>query len=127
MTTARTQVMALLVSAVALASCQHAAVREAGFAGQQPRMDVRLTADSAAAADVPQVIAAAKAFFRPSEEYWPEPSTVVERESYWWVQFPRNDKLIVQGGTEWIAGSIPNVACIRVEKADLSCSVVPNR
>jgi hypothetical protein len=64
---------------------------------------------------------------KPTESYWPEPSSVTEYDDFWWVKFKEKPTLVIQEEKPVVKVSVPGVVCIRVEKAELSCSLVPAR
>jgi len=108
--------------ALALASCNSEPPSQPDVYGTQPQTTISLLEGSTAAEDVPKVVAAAKAFWKPTDDYWPEPSSVTERETFWWVKFKEKETVTVRNGRQVIKTSVPGVQCIQVEKRDWSCS-----
>jgi len=112
----------LLLCAVAIASCNSETPSPPKVYGSQPETTISLLENSTAAQDVPKVIAAAKAFWKPTDDYWPEPSSVTERETFWWVKFKEKETVTIRNGREVITTSVPGGQCIQVDKGDWSCS-----
>ncbi len=112
----------VLLSALALASCNSEPPSQPGVYGTQPQTTISLLEGSTAAEEVPKVIAATKAFWEPTDDFWPEPSSVTEHETFWWVKFKEKEMVTVRNGREVITTRVPGVQCIQVDKGDWSCS-----
>lgn len=131
--TYRVAVLALSISALSsiawlCSSCREPATSQTPrYHGQQPDLKVSLLPDSDTSADVPKVIAVAKGFWKPTDKFWPEPSSISERQTFWWVKFAKKEKVVVRDGQEVVLHTLPGVVCIQVEKADLSCKIIPAR
>jgi len=97
------------------------------YYGSQPEMTVTFLPESTNSDSVKQVVQAAKEFFEPPQDYWPEPSNISERETFWWVKFSKKQEVVLMHGKEQITTQIPGVVCIQVEKSNLSCKIIPNR
>jgi hypothetical protein len=80
--------------------------------------------ESSSAANVSKVVASAKAFWPPPEDYWPEPAEVREHTTFWWVKFERKDRRM-KNGQVLTDRSNPGLVNIKVDKANLACSIVP--
>jgi len=101
-----------------------------GYYGDQPPLVVALLVESSEENSVPRVVQAAKLFRAdnaPSDDYWPEPVHVSERDTFWWVKFEKKKKVFRERGVEVIQGELPGMVCIQVEKADMACRWVPTR
>ena len=95
-----------------------------------PQLRIKLLPQSTCSADVPMIIEKATAYFSKNfepEGYWPQPSSVTEYDNHWWVKFTRKVKLVVRGGREEFAVTVPGVVTCRVEKAHFTVSVVSAR
>lgn len=97
-----------------------------GYRGNQLEMQVQLLPQSVSDKDVPEAIRRAKAFWQPPEGYWPQPVSVTERETSWWVKFGRKEETFRSPwGTESIRITVPGGNCIQVEKSGFSCRFIP--
>jgi hypothetical protein len=67
--------------------------RVVGYADEQPPLRIVRAADPAPSREVQRVLHAAQQTFdsipRLAQEYWPEPSAIIEREDCWRVEFTR--------------------------------------
>lgn len=97
------------------------------YHGTQPPLTLALLANSAEKDSVPHVVQAAKQYYAPSNDYWSEPVEVSERDTFWWVKFKIKERVVRRHGVELVQTAIPGGVCIQVEKADLSCRLVPAR
>jgi hypothetical protein len=89
-----------------------------------------LLPDTKAAGDVSKVAATAKAFFQRTAEYsqyWPEPVSIDERDTYWEVGFRRKGRIQVESRRLVMLECIPRSQSIRVEKSDFACQVLESR
>lgn len=111
--------------------CSAAEPAKAKFVGTQPELRLVLlqgnVKSSTVESSVAKIVASAKLFWKPTEDFWPEPAEVIEHDSFWWVKFRNKDRIVVRNGEEMIEKMVPGLLCIRVEKADFQCSFVPVR
>ncbi len=126
-------IAAFLVLAVVLTAGILSEPRFVGYLGTQPKLTVRLEPGSTAGDRVGKVCGAAKAYFatrfpaKARREFWPEPTAVSEFPDHWWVKFKWKEQVYRKWGQEYVRHSCPGVMTVRVEKSDLSCSLVPAR
>jgi hypothetical protein len=96
----------------------------AGTHGAQSERRVTLLPGSKAADDVSKVAGAAKAFFQTTAEYsqyWPEPASLEEHDTYWEVGFKKKQDVVVENGSISEGRYVPGWESIRVEKSDFAC------
>lgn len=118
--------ISVLLCLVAIASCNPQEPQPEVY-GTQPETTVSLLENSTATEDVPKVSAAAKTFWKPTADFWPEPSSVVEHETFWWLTFKKKEMIVIHHGQKVVKQELPGVRCIRVNKAGQCCSFVPTR
>ena len=109
-----------------VASCQ-SGPKYVGVYGKQAELQVTRLPDTPAKLDREKIIAAAKAFWKPTEDYWPEPDSIDEFPDCWQVGFCRKMKLYSIDGKEYIEKPTPAGRWLRVNKADYSCSDLPTK
>ena len=102
-----------------------------GYYGDQPKLEVVLLPESQSLPEVAQILGIAEDFFDKwngaKEEFWPEPSKIVERDAFWRVQYWKKQRIVIVGGKEAIQDELPDGTTIQVNKSDLSCEFVPAR
>ena len=97
------------------------------YHGTQPPLTLALLSTGSDKDSVPQIVKAAKQFYIPPSDYWPEPVNVSECDTFWWVKFKKKEKVIRLNFIEQIETERPGGVCIQVDKRDLSCKLVPAR
>jgi hypothetical protein len=95
------------------------------YVGYQPQMSIQLLPGNTAKDSVEQVVKAAQKFYNPSNDFWPKPVNVYENDSYWVVEFKSKKKIFLSHGQENVQEVKPDTIGIRVDKAELSCSILP--
>lgn len=102
-----------------------------GYYGTQPELQVTLLPSSESSADISKILDTANKFFNKSvtqkQDFWPEPSSITERKSSWWVKYKKKERVVILNGQEVIQSELPGGICIQVNKPDLSCEFVPVR
>ena len=100
------------------------------YHGEQPKLEIDLQPQSDKGSQVPSVVEAARKYFerliKNSQEYWPEPVSIGEGETCWWVFFERKERVMLQGGDEVIRTYMPGGVTVSVDKESLSCTVLPS-
>jgi|WetSurMetagenome_2_1015567.scaffolds.fasta_scaffold120910_2 hypothetical protein len=97
------------------------------YDGYQPEMVIKLLNESTTQDSVRQVVQTAKTFYNPSVDYWPEPASIYEADTFWIVQFRLKKKVFLWRGKEHLQEVEPDTLGIRVEKSNMSCSLRPSQ
>ena len=92
------------------------------FSDRQPETEYTILTEESSDIAPSRVIDAAEAFWTPPGTHWPEPSAVVERDTFWWVKFKKRSPVYLRYGIPLQEREKPGVFTVAVDKADLSCS-----
>jgi hypothetical protein len=119
-------VLAVAIGAAGL-SCRRRPPVLLHYHGSQPLLTVTLLPNSSEKDSVQHVVRAAKAFYAPPSDYWPEPVSVSEHDIFWWVGFKKKERVVRVQGVERIETEVPGCIGVQVDKADLSCKLDPGQ